>query len=232
MNSTYTNSMHASAARFRWNRFLARAAVEQGLRRVLGGFNQGRARGERAGSTEQAPVVSAIPQALLKAEVEALRRSKAWSRAGASASSTHAPADPWCLQEIGACASSHFARRRRQGKASTRPVRCLLPASVRVDAQPRQSWRIPHGAHRRDPRALRQARPVYAVAVQVRVEAPAHHQSAIELGAPSCAQNTAQLFRAPAPVARNRPVPAPSPHYAVLFGPVSISSSYAPPSRS
>ena len=121
MNSTRTNSMFAPGGAFSMEPIprLARA-VEQGMRHLLGGIGQGRAPGGRAAQAEQAPVVAAIPQTLLKAEVEALPAEQGLVASGHfRVQYARAQQIPWCLQEIGRLREITFrAAGEGTGKAS------------------------------------------------------------------------------------------------------------------
>jgi putative hemolysin len=76
--------------------------VEDGLKRILAGLTPARLPGARAARADQMPVVQAIPPTLLKAEVEALPTEQRLVESGEYVVQyARAPQIPWCLQEIG-----------------------------------------------------------------------------------------------------------------------------------
>ena len=237
MNSTYTNSMHASGGAVSMEPLprLARA-VEQGLRRVLGGFNQGRARGERAGSTEQAPVVSAIPQALLKAEVEALPAEQGLVASGRfRVQYARAQQIPWCLQEIGRLRELTF-REAGEGTGKASDVDLFDAYYLHLFVWDAQAEAIV-GAYRMgltDEILARYGKRGLYTQSLFRYGSRLLHtiNPAIELGRSFVRAEYQRSFSALLLLWRGiGRFLLRSPHYAVLFGPVSISSSYAPPSR-
>src|ERR1700704_1418881 len=237
MNSTYTNSMHASGGAVSMEPLprLARA-VEQGLKRVLGGIDQGRARGERAPRTEQAPVVPAIRQTLLKAEVEARPAEQRLVASGPFlVQYARAEQIPWCLQEIGRLRELTF-RAAGEGTGRASDIDLFDAYYLHLFVWDTQAEMIV-GAYRMgltdEILARYGKRGLYTQSLfRYGPRLLETINPAIELGRSFVRAEYQRSFSALLLLWRGiGRFLLRSPHYAVLFGPVSISSSYAPLSR-
>jgi putative hemolysin len=237
MNSIRTNSMFAPGGAPSMESFprLARA-VEQGLRRVLGGIGQGRAPGTRGAPTEQLPVVPAIPQTLLKAEVEALPAEQRLVASGHFlVQYAHAGQIPWCLQEIGRLRELTF-RAAGEGTGKSSDVDLFDASYLHLFVWDAQAQSIV-GAYRMgltDEILARYGKRGLYTQSLFRYGPRLLHtiNPAIELGRSFERTEYQRSFSALLLLWRGiGRFLLRSPHYAVLFGPVSISSSYAPLSR-
>src|SRR5882672_2633379 len=94
--------------------------LEEGLKRMLAGLSPARSPRAAAAQIEQAPVASAIPDTLLRAEVEALPAEQRLVESGQYLIQyARAAQIPWCLQEIGRLRELTFrAAGEGTGKAS------------------------------------------------------------------------------------------------------------------
>jgi putative hemolysin len=83
--------------------------VEDGLKRLFAGLAPARVQLPRVAPTDQLPVAQAVPEALLKAEVEALPAGQRLVESGRYLIQyARAEQIPWCLQEIGRLRESTF----------------------------------------------------------------------------------------------------------------------------
>jgi len=237
MNSIRANSMFAPGRAPSMESFprLARA-VEQGLRRVLGGIGQGRAPGTRGAPTEHLPVVPAIPQTLLKAEVEALPAGQRLVASGHFlVQYAHAEQIPWCLQEIGRLRELTF-RAAGEGTGKSSDVDLFDAYYLHLFVWDAQAQSIV-GAYRMgltDEILARYGKRGLYTQSLFRYGPRLLHtiNPAIELGRSFVRVEYQRSFSALLLLWRGiGRFLLRSPHYAVLFGPVSISSSYAPLSR-
>ena len=210
--------------------------VEDGLKRLLAGLAPVRLPDTRAVPAEHAPVASPIPASLLKAEVEALPADQYLVASGQYLIVyARAPQMPWCLQEIGRLRELSFrAAGEGTGKASDidlfdayylhlflwdRETSAIVGAYRMGLADEILSRYGERGLYTRSlfsygPRLMRTLNP------------------AIELGRSFVRAEYQRSFSPLLLLWRGiGQFVLRSPQYAVLFGPVSISNSYAPVSR-
>jgi putative hemolysin len=210
--------------------------VEDGLKRMLAGLAPARPPGARTAQADHAPIAAAIPLALLKAEVEALPSEQRLVESGQYLLQyARAAQIPWCLQEIGRLRELTFrAAGEGTGKASDidlfdsyylhlflwdREADAIVGAyrmglADEILARYGKRGLYTQSLFRYGPRLLQTLNP------------------AIELGRsfvrPEYQRSFSPLLLLWRGIGR---FVLRSPRYAVLFGPVSISNSYAPISR-
>ena len=236
-NSIRTNSMFAPGGAFSMEPIprLARA-VEQGLKRLLGGIDPGRGHGKRAARAEETPVVAAIPQTLLKAEVEALPAEQRLVASGHFlVQYARAEQIPWCLQEIGRLREITF-RAAGEGTGKASDVDLFDAYYLHLFAWDAQAEAIV-GAYRMgltDEILVRYGkRGLYTQSLfRYGPRLLETISPAIEFGRSFVRAEYQRSFSPLLLLWRGiGRFLLRSPQYAVLFGPVSISSSYAPLSR-
>jgi putative hemolysin len=210
--------------------------VEDGLRRVLAGLAPARLPVARSARTDHAPVAAAIPGGLLRAEIEALPLEQRLVEGGQYLI-LYARAEqmPWCLQEIGRLRELTFrAAGEGTGKASDidlfdayylhlflwdREANAIVGAyrmGLADEIVERYGKRglYTQSLFKYGPRLLETLNP------------------AIELGRSFVRTEYQRSFSPLLLLWRGiGQFILRSPHYAVLFGPVSISNNYAPISR-
>jgi len=210
--------------------------LEEGLKRMLAGLSPARSPRAAAAQIEQAPVASAIPDTLLRAEVEALPAEQRLVESGQYLIQyARAAQIPWCLQEIGRLRELTFrAAGEGTGKASDidlfdayylhlflwdREAKMIVGAyrmglADEILARYGKRGLYTQSLFRYGPRLLHTLNP------------------AIELGRSFVRAEYQRSFSPLLLLWRGiGQFILRSPHYAVLFGPVSISNSYAPVSR-
>src|SRR5262245_45986352 len=210
--------------------------VEDGVKRVLAGLAPARLPAARAARPDQETVATAIPKTLLKAEIEALPVEQRLVESGQFlVQYARAPQIPWCLQEVGRLRELTFrAAGEGTGKASDidlfdsyylhlflwdREADAIVGAyrmglADEILARYGKRGLYTQSLFKYGPRLLQTLNP------------------AIELGRsfvrPEYQRSFSPLLLLWRGIGR---FILPAPQLAVLFGPVSISNSYAPASR-
>ena len=210
--------------------------LEDGLKRMLTGLAAFRLPEVRPARTHQAPVAPAIPESLLKAEIEALPAEQRLVESGQYLIQyARAPQIPWCLQEIGRLRELTF-RAAGEGTGNASDIDLFDAYYLHLFVWDREVSAIV-GAYRMgladEIVAHYGTRGLYTQSLfRYGAKLLETLNPAIELGR-SFVRTEYQKSFSPLLllwrgigqfILRN-------PHYAVLFGPVSISNSYAPISR-
>jgi len=210
--------------------------AEEGLRRLIAGLAPARHPGTRVARTDQEPVAAPVPAALLKAEVEALPAEQRLVESGPYLILyAQAPQIPWCLQEIGRLRELTF-RAAGEGTGKASDIDLFDAYYLHLFLWDREANAIV-GAYRMGladqilsrygERGL-YTRSLFSYGAKLlRTLNPA-----IELGRSFVRAEYQRSFSPLLLLWRGiGQFILRSPQYAVLFGPVSISNSYAPVSR-
>ena len=210
--------------------------VEDGLKRMMAGLAPARLPAARAAQVDQEPVAPAIPQALLKAEIEALPADQRLVESGQYlVQYARAPQMPWCLQEIGRLREATF-RAAGEGTGKSSDIDLFDAYYLHLFLWDREAHTIV-GAYRMgladEILAHYGKRGLYTQSLfRYGPRLLQTLNPAIELGRSFVRAEYQRSFSPLLLLWRGigRFILR-SPHYAVLFGPVSISNSYAPISR-
>jgi len=210
--------------------------VEDGLKRMLAGLAPARFPAARAARGEQAPVSPAVPEALLKAEVEALPAEQRLVESGQYLIQyARATQIPWCLQEIGRLRELTF-RAAGEGTGKSSDIDLFDAYYLHLFLWDRQANAIV-GAYRMgladEILARFGKRGLYTQSLFKYGPRLLHTLNpAIELGRSFVRAEYQRSFSPLLLLWRGiGQFILRSPQYAVLFGPVSISNSYAAISR-
>src|SRR5262245_18602206 len=210
--------------------------VEDGLKRMLAGLAPPKAPGGRAARADYVPVAPAIPQTLLKAEVEALPSEQRLVESGQFVVQyARAQQIPWCLQEIGRLRELTF-RDAGEGTSKASDIDLFDSYYLHLFLWDREAGAIV-GAYRMgladEILARYGKRGLYTQSLfRYGPRLLQTLNPAIELGRSFVRAEYQRSFSPLLLLWRGigRFILR-SPRYAVLFGPVSISNSYAPISR-
>ena len=212
------------------------ALLEDGLKRMLAGLVPARLPIRRRARPDLAPVAPAIPPALLKAEVEALPAEQRLVESGHyRVQYARAAQIPWCLQEIGRLRELTF-RAAGEGTGKASDIDLFDSYYLHLFVWDREAESIV-GAYRMgladEILARYGKRGLYTQSLfRYRSRLLQKLNPAIELGRSFVRAEYQRSFSALLLLWRGiGQFILRMPRYAVLFGPVSISNSYAPISR-
>jgi putative hemolysin len=210
--------------------------LEEGLKRMLAGLAPARLTGARPARIHQAPVALPIPEALLKAEIEALPAEHRLVESGQYLIQyARAQQIPWCLQEIGRLRELTF-RMAGEGTGKASDIDLFDAYYLHLFLWDREANAIV-GAYRMgladEILAHYGTRGLYTQSLfRYGPRLLETLNPAIELGRSFVRAEYQKSFSPLLLLWRGiGQFILRSPHYAVLFGPVSISNSYAPVSR-